>query len=91
MTNDPSSENVDLDSRKLLHWPAREDCLHDLEHHLGMAARLSRALWMALSNEDNNLDDKRDHYALMELASVIADHASAAEFLFQTKGGRDDA
>jgi hypothetical protein len=68
----------------LLHYPAREGNLGGIEHHLNMTARLARALWNALSLEDG-LEDDRDRLALAELASVVSDHASAAEFEFHRK------
>ncbi len=69
-----------------LHWPARADHLEEIENHLHKAARLSRALWVALSNADFNTGELRNRDALIELASEVADHASAAEYVFHTKG-----
>jgi hypothetical protein len=47
---------------------------------------LSRALWIALANEEISSEDDRTRYALMELASEVADHASAAEYVFSKQG-----
>jgi hypothetical protein len=68
-----------------LHLPARADHLEGMDQHLNKAARLSRALWIALGNEELSSGDLRSRDALLELASQVADHASAAEFLFQTQ------
>lgn len=65
--------------KHLLHIPGRADNLDDVDNHLNTAARLSRALWNALGNPDLDLKDERDREALMELASMVADHTSAAE------------
>ena len=67
---------------KNLHWPAREDHLESLEQHLMKASQLSRALWVALSNEGHSCEDERSRLALEQLASTVADHASAALFMF---------
>lgn len=75
------SQLDELPSTSLLHCAARKGHLEDLEIHLIKAARLSRALWVALQNEDLCEDD-RSRLALAELASEVADHASAAEFVF---------
>jgi hypothetical protein len=36
-------------------------------------------LWNELSNPELDLADERDREALVELASIVADHTSAAE------------
>ena len=64
-----------------LHRPARKDQLDSFENHIHDTARLSRALWAALGNEDSLVDERTQH-ALLALASVVADHASAVEYLF---------
>jgi hypothetical protein len=46
--------------RVALHWPARADHLEDMEQDLNKAARLSRALWIALSNDDLGAKDTRN-------------------------------
>jgi hypothetical protein len=66
----------------LIHWPDRVDHLLTLDEHLSKTARLSRALWNALRNSDLEV---RERFAFEELASEIADHASAAELLFHKK------
>lgn len=71
---------------RVLHVPRRAERLEGFEHHLSMAAHLSRALWGACFNEDA-FADERDRNAMMELASAAADHASAALFTFH----RDNA
>ncbi|MBA2586297.1 MAG: hypothetical protein H0U99_07420 [Chthoniobacterales bacterium] len=67
-----------------LHCPARESQLESLEEHLTKAARLSRALWELVGSDGFPTEDKRSAYAVIELASAVADHASAAEFIFNT-------
>jgi hypothetical protein len=63
----------------LLHVPGRKDNLDDIHNHLNTAARLARVLWNELSNPELDLSDERDREAMVELASIVADHASAAE------------
>jgi hypothetical protein len=74
--NDASTEDHSFD---LLHVPGRKDNLEDVYNHLNTAARLSRILWNELSNPELDLSDERDREAMVELASIVADHASAAE------------
>ncbi len=83
MATEPTNGTIDDELAKRLHLPGRIKQLENLEEHLLKATRLSRALWMALCNEDLSLEDERAHYALMELASEVADHARAAEYVFQ--------
>jgi hypothetical protein len=66
---------------ELLHTSCRQNDLLDLEEHMRKAARLSRALWEALDNPELS-EDPRRRLALQELASEVADHASAAEVIF---------
>ncbi|MCW2316768.1 hypothetical protein SAMN06265338_1308 [Rhodoblastus acidophilus] len=61
-----------------LQRPARLKCLDSAEEHLNTARNLSRALWLLLHNGEYYSEDERDTQALAELASAIADHASAA-------------
>ena len=70
---------------ELLHWPARKERLLGLDEHLNHAATLARALWPAL--QDVQIEDPRDAAALQNLASRVADHTSAAEYVFDTCGG----
>lgn len=63
----------------LLQYPARKDTLLSAEEHVHTAARLSRVLWNALSNPELETWDERDREAMVELASILADHTSAAE------------
>ena len=86
MAMETTNKPVDEKLAQLLHLPGRVDHLEDLEEHLLKASRLARALWVALSNEDISSGDDRTRFALMELASEVADHASAAEYIFQTQG-----
>jgi hypothetical protein len=65
----------------MLHWPDREKCFEDLEVHIAKAARLSRALWEALGN-DESIIDERTREALQALAGEVADQASAVEALY---------
>jgi hypothetical protein len=67
-----------------LHTPDRADNLLSLEQHLRASALLSRALWDALGSTEIDTTDDRTREALRELASSIADHASAANFVFHT-------
>jgi hypothetical protein len=66
--------------KNALHWPPRANQLEPLESHLTKSSNLARALWLALSGDIS--DDKRDVAALSELAHAVADHASAAVFIF---------
>jgi hypothetical protein len=68
-----------------LHCPARAAHLEDLEDHLVTAARLSRALWEFVRSDSFTKGDKRTDNAVIELASAVPDHASAAEFIFDTR------
>ncbi len=85
MATETDNGTVDEKLAQLLHLPGRVDHLEDLEEHLLKASRLARALWLALSNEDISSGDDRTRFALMELASEVADHASAAEYVFHTE------
>jgi predicted Co/Zn/Cd cation transporter (cation efflux family) len=64
----------------LLHTPDRAENHEEADHHLYMAARLSRAMWIIFHTENYEYDE-RDIEALKALADEIADHASAAEYL----------
>jgi hypothetical protein len=85
MATDINNGTVDEKLAQWLHLPGRIDHLEDLEEHLLKASRLARALWLALSNEDISSGDVRSRFALIELASEVADHASAAEYLFHNE------
>lgn len=74
--NDASTKDHTFD---LLHVPGRKDHLDEVHNHLNTAARLARVLWNELSNPELDLADERDLQALIELASIVADHTSAAE------------
>jgi hypothetical protein len=67
-----------------LHTQDRADNLLTLEQHLRAAALLSRAMWDALGSSEIDTSDSRTREGLRELASSIADHASAANFVFHT-------
>ncbi len=82
----PKDVKLHVDLAEYLHWPARAAHLESLEGHLSDAASLSRALWELVSSDDFTTEDKRSVYAVMELASTVADHVSAAEFIFNTTG-----
>lgn len=70
-----------------LHTPDRADNLLSLEQHLHASALLARAMWDALGSTEIDTTDDRSREGLRELASAIADHASAANFVFhQTVG-----
>ena len=86
MATEPTKETIDDKHAEMLHLPGRIKHLEDLENHLLKASRLSRALWLALCSEDVSSEGERDRYALMELASEVADHASAAQYVFNTQG-----
>jgi hypothetical protein len=85
MATETTNKTVDEKLAQWLHLPGRVHHLEDLEEHLLKASRLARALWLALSNEEISSGDNRTRFALMELASEVADHASAAEYVFHTK------
>lgn len=70
----------DVDDKTMMHLPDRADDLRSVEEHLNSAAYLTRALWLVMSSPDFSAGDKRDKDALQELASVAADHASAARY-----------
>lgn len=72
------------DHASLLHFPGRAERLDTLETHIFKAARLSRALWELTLNNDPT-EDLRTWEALRQLASKVADHASAAEYLFDNE------
>ncbi len=76
---------VDVNSAKMLHLPSRADHHESLEEHLNVAARLSRALWELMISHDLDTEDERTLDALKELASTVADHASAARYVFYKK------
>ena len=86
MAKETKNKTVDEKLAQSLHLSGRIDHLEDLEQHLLKAASLARALWLAVANEELSSDDERTRRALMELASEVADHASAAEYVFHTKG-----
>lgn len=75
-------EDYTMEKDNLLHWPARSASLQSVDEHLNSAARLSRALWCALYSEQTDTSDPRDREGLLELASMIADHTSAAEYAY---------
>jgi rubrerythrin len=85
MATDTKNGTVDEKLAQWLHLPGRIDHLDNLETHLWKAASLSRALWLAVANEELSSDDERTRRALTELANEVADHASAAEYLFHNE------
>lgn len=87
MATETTNETIDDKLAEMLHQPGRIKQLEDLENHLLKASRLSRALWLALCSEDVSSEDERTRRALMQLASEVADHASAAEYVFHTERG----
>jgi hypothetical protein len=73
---------------KLLHHPRRAHNLESAEEHLGAAQNLARALWLLLDSEGGyNGEDPRDAQALQQLASAVADHASAANVAYHKELG----
>ena len=80
----PKDVKLTADLAEYLHRRAREAHLESLEDHLSTAANLSRALWELPRSDDSTPGDKRSVNAVVELASAVADHASAAEFIFNT-------
>lgn len=79
-------------SARLVTPPETENLLHDpsqtlrcLDEHIISAARLSRAMWLALDGKEDHVFDERDRLALYELASEIAHHASAADHLIDKR------
>jgi hypothetical protein len=75
-------DTYDVDDARMLHRPCRADHLENLEEHLNIAARLSRALWELAASPDLSTEDERSREALQELAAMVADHASAARYVF---------
>jgi hypothetical protein len=69
-----------------LHWPGRRRQLLTLDEHLASASSLARALWLA--TDDVDLADPRNAAALRALASEVADHTSAAEYVLATRERR---
>ncbi len=67
---------------KYLHHPSRANNLETTEEHLDAAQNLARALWLLLDDGGYNNDDPRDAQAVAELASAVADHASAASVAY---------
>jgi hypothetical protein len=70
-TEHPTAQPV-TDPARYLHISSRRHALLDLEQHLEETSALSRALWLIVSAED---------FSMRTLASAVADHASAAEFV----------
>ncbi len=68
----------------VLHMPSRADRIESLEVHLRAASSLARALWLrAIADETASVfTDPRDRAAFDELATSVADRASAALFAF---------
>ena len=71
---------TDDDMAELLHSHDRLKCLNSLENHIATASWLARAMWLAASAE-SQLEIDRE--GLRILAGAVADHASAANYLFQ--------
>jgi hypothetical protein len=69
----------------VLHWPGRADHLDDIAGHLDKASSLARALWLMLM-DGADTKDQRDISALRSLACEVADHASAALYIFVKEG-----
>jgi len=78
--NAENTSRIRAELRNELHIPGRADRLEPIENHLTKSANLARALWRALSGDSSN--DKRDLAALTERASAVADHTSAAVYIF---------
>ncbi|MGB5083523.1 MAG: hypothetical protein WBO09_02725 [Methylocystis silviterrae] len=76
---------ADDDMTELLHSPGRLKCLNSLEYHIATASWLARAMWLAASTE-SQLEIDRE--GLRALAGVLADHASAANYLFSKGEGK---
>jgi hypothetical protein len=75
---------------ELLHEPGRLNSLRPIDEHLLAAASLARALWLLLASEQESIGqrDARNINALTALASAVADHASAADYLYTSTGHR---
>jgi hypothetical protein len=82
--SEPTDVKLAADLVGLLHCQSRAAHLESLEDHLSTAASLSRALWELVRSYDFTADDERSVNAVVALASEVADHASAAEFIFNT-------
>ena len=74
------------DMTELLHRPDRAERLDSLENHIHTAAGLARAMWLTLHSEMIGAE-KRNVEGLQALASAVADHASAANYLFSKGEG----
>lgn len=68
---------MSTDYTELLHRPGRAEHMETLEQHLNEAAELAHAVWIAAGSE-GAFACKRDRDAFQRLASVLADHATAA-------------
>ncbi|HEY8162070.1 MAG TPA: hypothetical protein VIF34_07370 [Methylocystis sp.] len=86
MPTGPQNQAEDR-AAELLHWPGRKHCLLTLEEHLDHSSALARALWLA-TDADVDFKDPRDVAAIRNLASLVADHTSAAEYVLATRGRR---
>lgn len=65
-----------------LHYPDRINNLLSLESHLSIATSMSRGLWLILINSEDYFTDIRNYEAILSIADNIADHASAAKYLY---------
>jgi hypothetical protein len=77
------------DSEANLHYPDRINNLSSLEDHLSLAASMSRGLWLILMDSEAYLGDTRNHGAILSIVDNIADHASAARYLYKSSMNRN--
>lgn len=66
-----------------LHYPDRINNLSSLEDHLALAASMSRGLWLILMDSEAYFGDTRNHDAILSIVDNIADHTSAAKYLYK--------
>ena len=77
-------EDSMLHSMALTNTPLSRDQLTEATCHL------SRALWLLLSPDAGlDLEDERNRCAVLELASQVADHASAAAMIMERGNAPD--
>lgn len=72
-----------------LHYPNRINNLSSFEEHLTLAASMSRGLWLILVDSEVYLGDTRNHDAILSIVDNIADHTSAARYLYNLNINRN--
>ncbi len=72
-----------------LHYPDRINNLLSLENHLALATSMSRGLWLILMDSEAYFEDTRNHDAILCIVDNIADHTSAARYLYNMSVNRN--